>query len=204
MVLGRLNHIIWFLVLLFNLGYSVSLAQTQLQETIASDYTLSAGNSPYIATDDITVLEDVRLTVEAGVTIYFAPDAGLYVFGSVRMNGTESQPIQLLPEPGESEWESVSIIESSDYSVFNYVQIRGCSQGDEPDRDRAAVNATEVGEVSLYHVDIRDVSSCVFFIDTSEKCTFQDCYFSCDDRGSVFNLVRAEALIKDCEFAGVV
>lgn len=178
-------------------------AQSVIPQNIRSDYTLHLGDSPFLAEDDVYVHEGARLTVEAGVEIQFAPHAGLYISGSVRMTGTESLPIWLIPEDGEQEWEVVTMSHSNDLSEFRYVHIRGCTGGDDANRDRAAVNASNVGEVSLYHVDIRDVKACVYFIDTSEKCVFEDCFFSCTERGSVFNLVRAKALIQNCEFAGV-
>ena len=186
-------------------GLSIGLiGQTVIPGTIASDYSLTRAGSPYIATTDVNVLSGASLTVDEGVTIYFKRNSGLYVRGSVQMNGSSGLPIRLVPEPGGSEWETVTIYNTRERSFFQYVEFRGCTEGDEPNRDRAALNANNVGEVSLDHVDFREVEACLYFIDATETCTFENSYFSCTHRGSVFNLVRMQAIIRDNEFAGVV
>jgi len=178
--------------------------QTSLPSTINSDYTLTKANSPYRANSDVTVNSSVKLTVEPGVIIEFVENAGLYVKGRLVMEGEPNDWIHLKTAPGNSDWDVVTLENTYGTSILRYVEITGSTNGKDSDRDRAALNAANVSEVILEHVRIHDVASCVYYHTTNERCTFKDCYFKCDENGSVFFLVRSDVLIQDCEFAGVV
>ena len=182
----------------------ISYGQTALPSTINSDYTLIESNSPYRANYDVTVNSGVKLTVEPGVVIEFVENAGLYVKGRLVMEGEANNWIYLKTAPGNSDWDVVTLENTSGTSTLRYVEITGCSHGKDSDRDRAALNAANVAEVILENVRIFNVASCIYYHTTNDRCSFKNCYFKCDERGSVFFLVRSDALIQDCEFAGVV
>lgn len=179
-------------------------AQTVLPTNITSDFTLYKSNSPYRAESDVRVSAGATLRVEPGVTVEFEEGTGLYVNGRVLMEGTSDERIKLKTAPGNSDWEVVTLENTTQKCVFRYVNFSGSTQGNNSDRDRAALNGANVVEVEVDHVNFDNVSSCVYFHTTKARCSFTNSYFRCYDRGSVFFLVRTDALIQDCEFAGVV
>ena len=55
--------------------------------------TLKASQSPYSVTSDFTVLENVMLTIEAGVTIKVTPGVSILVAGALQAHGTLAKPV---------------------------------------------------------------------------------------------------------------
>jgi len=183
---------------------SKAICQTSLPTVISSDLTLTKRNSPYRANSDVTVSSSATLIVEPGVTIEFINDVCLFVFGRILIEGEQDDWIFLKTAPGHSSWGVITFENTTRTSVLKYVEITGCSHGRDSKRDRAAINASNVNELLLENVKIYDVASCVYYHTTNDRCTFSNCYFKCDERGSVFFLVLADVLILDCEFAGVI
>lgn len=66
---------------------------TYVSGTIAIDTTWSAAQSPYIVTTDVTVTDNVTLTIEPDVQVMFAQNQSLIVAGALSAVGSETQPI---------------------------------------------------------------------------------------------------------------
>ncbi len=64
----------------------VLTAQTNISGTISSNTSLTAANSPYIVTDNITVKAGVTLTVESGVELKFNSGKYIQVYGTLTAN----------------------------------------------------------------------------------------------------------------------
>lgn len=76
-------------MLLFGIAFllpSVVLTQTNISGNIVNNMTLTAANSPYIATGSINVNDGVTLTVESGVEMRFNNGTYLQVFGTMVAN----------------------------------------------------------------------------------------------------------------------
>ena len=55
--------------------------------------TLKLSQSPYTVTSDFTVLDNVTLTIEAGVTVKVSPGMSILVAGALKAHGTLEKPI---------------------------------------------------------------------------------------------------------------
>ena len=55
--------------------------------------TLEASKSPYNVTSDFTVLENVTLTIEAGVTLKVTPGVSILIAGDLQVRGTPAKPV---------------------------------------------------------------------------------------------------------------
>lgn len=64
-----------------------------LSGRLMESVTLKASQSPYHVTADFTVLENVTLTIEAGVTITVNPRVSILVAGELQVRGTLSKPV---------------------------------------------------------------------------------------------------------------
>ncbi len=65
--------------------------------------TLKASHSPYIVTSDLTVLDNVTLSIEAGVTVKVSPGMSILVAGTLQAHGTSAkQIIFTVKEPASS------------------------------------------------------------------------------------------------------
>ena len=60
---------------------------------IESDTTWTAADSPYTASQTFSLSEEVVLTVDPGVTLELGDAVDFYVYGELRMLGTEDEPI---------------------------------------------------------------------------------------------------------------
>lgn len=67
-----------------------SLLSGRLFESI----TLKASHSPYSVTSDLTVLDNVTLTVEAGVEVKINPGKSILVAGALIAHGTSAKPVK--------------------------------------------------------------------------------------------------------------
>ncbi|MEW6104514.1 MAG: right-handed parallel beta-helix repeat-containing protein, partial [bacterium] len=66
----------------------IARAETYVSGTITSNTTWALANSPYVATDTVTVANGVILTIELGVTIRFATETSLICYGTLNAIGT--------------------------------------------------------------------------------------------------------------------
>jgi parallel beta-helix repeat protein len=118
------------------------------------------------------------------------------------MNGTASSYITIKPDTGEPYWQVISIINNSGSCQFSYVKITKSTTGDNTDRDRAAISASNCREIQLDHVEITDCEACVYYNTTEEKCYFYYCKFEANTRGSIMALVKSDVVIDHCEYVG--
>lgn len=70
--------------------------------------TLKASQSPYSVTSDLTVLDNVTLTVEAGVMVKVSPGMSILVVGALKAHGTLDKPVTFtIQEPASSNKDSL-------------------------------------------------------------------------------------------------
>ena len=70
--------------------------------------TLKAAQSPYSVTSDLTVLDNVTLTIEAGVTVKVSPGMSILVAGALKTHGTLDKPVTFtIQEPASSNKDSL-------------------------------------------------------------------------------------------------
>ncbi len=105
-----------------------------------TDYRMTA-ERPYVIFDTLHVAEGATLTIDAGTTLYFHDKAAMKIDGTIIANGTQQQPIHLRGDRTDylfeganynimaGQWGGVEITESSKGNEFNYVLMRGSSNG---------------------------------------------------------------------------
>jgi parallel beta-helix repeat protein len=74
-------------------GMSGVNADTYVENNIASNIVWDEGGSPYIVNNTIYVLEDQTLTIGPGVTVHFAPGAGIIVNGTLVVEGNATHKV---------------------------------------------------------------------------------------------------------------
>ena len=70
-----------------------TFGQTNVSGALSSDTTWSLSNSPYTVTGNVLVLDEVTLTIEAGVVIKLQNNVGIVVNGTLIANGNETNRI---------------------------------------------------------------------------------------------------------------
>lgn len=92
---SRLAYIGVAFILSFGLFPALTFAETNLSGTISSDRTLTVAESPYIVYTPITVAEGATLFVDPGVIIKFWQNGAIWVYGALKVNGTENNKVYL-------------------------------------------------------------------------------------------------------------
>ena len=68
--------------------------QSQIGGYVSSSLRLTTKYSPYVVMNDLTISENVTLTIEPGVQLYLKPNIGLLVFGNIIAHGTMNEEIK--------------------------------------------------------------------------------------------------------------
>ncbi|MGE5846802.1 MAG: CotH kinase family protein, partial [Ignavibacteria bacterium] len=132
------------------------LGTGEVPEVLNSALTLYKTGSPYFIINDLNIGSNGVLSVEPGVVIYFSSNKSIYVKGKLLMEGTESEPITLLPYFAEEKWGAICFDKSNGTSEMNYVDISGSTNGNDTINFFAAVSSLE-STVNLNHVYFNNV-----------------------------------------------
>lgn len=119
------------LCLLSTLLCGSAQAQTTVSGSIAADVRWSLGGSPYVVSGEVLIQGGARLTVDAGVAIYMAPDASVTVqSGSVQMLGLSANPIHIRSDktrlgqsPGPGDWNQWIFTSGTRNTLLEHVVI---------------------------------------------------------------------------------
>ncbi len=128
-----------------------------LPDTIRQDTTLKIDCSPYLVGNTVTIMSDVKLTIDPGVEFHFSERSGMIINGSIHALGTESQPIKFLPNDasGTSSWQNLFFENSTDTSYLEWVEIQGATRGLDPIKENAAI-ASWNSSIDLNHLILVD------------------------------------------------
>jgi len=123
-------------------------AETLIDGNIMGNIIWSFSQSPYVVSGQVSVTEGATLTIEPGVVVKFLDvTSGLYVSGSLAVQGTESQPVYFtsyqddsvggdtnmdsadsLPYPGD--WDGIILGDFTNASyTFSHTQIQYSENG---------------------------------------------------------------------------
>jgi len=107
-------------------------AETYVSGIITSNATWTQTNSPYIATDTVTVANGVVLTIEPGVTIRFATETSLICYGTLNAVGTSIGTITFTSNqttPVASDWNGIKLSDGgANGSKISYCNISYAEQ----------------------------------------------------------------------------
>lgn len=137
-----------------------ALLDTNLNATINWDNTL-----PYVIWGGYAVVDSTQLLmVQPGTKIYFANNAGLWVYryGTIKVQGTLSDPVIFQGIRRESyyqdipgQWDRIWINEGSDQNEINYAEIRNGFIGIQAE---ALIDTTPARNLKITNTIIQNMS----------------------------------------------
>jgi hypothetical protein len=176
--------------------------QCILPADITEDITLDKSCSPYMIQGDITVHENVTMTVEQGVEIWMAADANIFVNGNINATGTAEEPVifKLNPSFSGRSWGALCFINTSATSNMTYVTIENASKGPLPIRDVAAISAFNA-DLVLDHITVENINHNPIAARYSDVILTNSMLHS-EVTGDLINVKYGNAVIENCEFRG--
>lgn len=172
---------------------TLAIQGTQLSGNLNAMTTLTAANSPYWATANITFTAGTH-TIEPGVTILFSPFTGLEI-GQANMlfNGNAQAPITLTYYTNEiGQWNGVYFNDNSDSGVssdMNYVIIEKAGYG--TNNANLRCNATQ--EPYLFHCTIQEADGIGINLSTA-AITIDNCMIA-DNTENGMNLTNSSPIL---------
>jgi uncharacterized repeat protein (TIGR02543 family) len=132
---------------------------------ISADTTLRLTDKPFVASGDIEVARGATLTIEKGVTILMAQNAGIYVKGRMRVNGTADAPVTIKDneDAGAVNWAAICFDTAQDTNRLTYLTLIGPSIGRDPLNQRAAINGNATPKVIIDHLYMPDADYPMYF-----------------------------------------
>ncbi|UCD92995.1 MAG: right-handed parallel beta-helix repeat-containing protein [Methanobacteriota archaeon] len=107
--------------------------RTWKNQTVSNNEVWNLTDSPFGVCNNITIDLLDSLTIPAGSTVRFCPDTGIFVRGTLRMEGFSTSNITLTSysyPAGRGDWKGVFFEDSgSDGSVLNNVKVNFSQQG---------------------------------------------------------------------------
>ncbi len=171
-----------------------------LPREITENTTLTMDCSPYLAPEDVTVLENVNLTVEAGVEIHFPADAHLIIHGNMDVQGTENIPCHFRAIEEGTPWGSVIFKNTTSVSHLYGLEITDASHGHHPIYENAAISAFHA-TVEMDNLVIEEVFSNPILAYYSD-ITLRNSQLHSAVTGDLINVKYGNGIVEDCIFRG--
>lgn len=95
----------------------VAHADTSVCGAITVDTTWGLTGNNYIVTCQVQVMQNVKLTIEPGVRVYFNPDTGLRIDGELIAHGVTFGSANATPAPGD--WGRIFFMATSNDALFD-------------------------------------------------------------------------------------
>jgi hypothetical protein len=100
----------------------------RMPDSITNAVTLRREDGPYYAAQDVFVAPGARLTIEAGVRVYFSGNASLLVGGTLVVEGSELHPVILEPDNCGGTWGGILFTQGSRANRLAHCDVRGLTQ----------------------------------------------------------------------------
>lgn len=91
--------------------------------SITVDTTWTAAGSPYIVSNNVTVVAGVTLTIEPGVTVLFDQGRGMTFNGRLRAEGTAEAPITFTRNVGATTWSQLAFTANNTTSHIAHAHV---------------------------------------------------------------------------------
>ncbi|MDG2125230.1 MAG: lamin tail domain-containing protein, partial [Verrucomicrobiales bacterium] len=169
--------------------------ETIIPAVIASNTTLTTGNSPYTASGDITVQSGTTLTIQPGVTVRMPDGASIYVNGTLDINGTGTAPVTIGPRADS--WGAIGFTGAT--GNLSHLILSGATHtGDDPVNLRAAI----AGLDSTIAIDHAEISAAAPVFARGGSLTVRSSYIHPETTGDGVNVKGGDGLVEDCTFLG--
>lgn len=168
-------------------------ASTETTRTKAIEETWELEGDVYIE-KDLIVPSDILLEIKPGTRMLFQSGAELKIYGHLKAQGTEAEPILFTSNrttPGRSDWEGIGLYNGTGGDILSYCHISWSHYGV---RLSGAENDT-ITHCTFYEND-QGVTSYNAWDNSIAECTFIN--NSC----AVEMELTADTLVQDCEMYG--
>jgi len=116
-----------------------------LEESFTGDTVLSALSEPYIARGDLIIPPFTEVIFEEGIKLLMPEGCNIYVFGTLTIRGTKSNPVLIDAYSGN--WGAICLNNSTGASEFCHLILHNASSGADPD--------LFPGAISAYHANLK-------------------------------------------------
>jgi tetratricopeptide (TPR) repeat protein len=147
----------------------VSANQTWTQNTLVCGNATIESGVTITAQSDITIKENIVLTLNPGAEIRFAQGKHMNVYGSIVTQGTAANPVIFTRDDPYSTdkqyWQGI-IINSGGSYTFNYVEMYGAYNGIKPNYTSGTISNSHFEQnyigTYLYHANNTNIHNCEF------------------------------------------
>ena len=123
-IIFMLSIVILFLFIFF--GFSITSAEKYKGGEIVENEIWTESNNPYIVFENITIKDDISLTINPGVVVKFEKYTGITSKGKLFSNGDSSKNVTFtsnLETPNENDWMGISGDVAIIYSTIEFARI---------------------------------------------------------------------------------
>ena len=163
---------------------------------------LNIAGSPYYARGSVNVNSGITFSIDAGVELLMPEKGNLVVNGILQMNGSQDQPIKIIPNEnsGFKEWGYIYLDSASGQSKISFVQLIGATQ--------SKTDSGKIGAISSYKSDLLIENTTIldapFPIFTQYgNVVIQNSTLHSEETCDLINIKYAEsALVENCDLRG--
>ena len=171
-----------------------------LQDVVTENTVLESYQS-YVVQENITINPGVNLTIPEGVKISMPEDGNIIVEGQLIINGTEQNPVEILPHSSaqDNRWGAICFNNATDSSSLSHLKLEGASVGIDPSTHKGAISGVN-SDISISHAEIEDVLFPVYL--EGGSLHINQSSISCDFICDFINVKGGDAFIEECTFFG--
>ena len=171
-----------------------------LQDVVTENTVLESYQS-YVVEENITINPGVNLTIPEGVKISMPEDGNIIVEGQLIINGTEQNPVEILPHNSaqDNRWGAICFNNATDSSSLSHLKLEGASVGIDPSTHKGAISGVN-SDISISHAEIEDVLFPVYL--EGGSLHINQSSISCDFICDFINVKGGDAFIEECTFFG--
>jgi parallel beta-helix repeat protein len=195
--------IVLCLALIFSalLPISTVRSETYISNDIWGSETWTLEGSPYILTDNISIMDGATLTIEPGVEVRFEEAMGLDISGTLITQGTGDQPILFTSNssaPDLADWQGLFFHNSpgNPTSLMSHTIIEYAEKGVEIESGNPIYNLPP-------HITMTTFRNCTYGMYLDIEGSFEHLNFeNCENTisGSYFILEVSNSTFKNCGF----
>ncbi len=156
--------------------------------------------SPYFMNTDVWIKEAAVLMIEPGVEIRIAEGVNFIVNGAIIAEGNQEEGIVFKGLVDQEAWGAITLLNSSDTSIFNFVTIKDASIGSIPPRDKGALSLFKAN-AKLNHFNITEVYNNPIFAQYS-WVSLDNSILQSKITGDLINVKYGNSFIQNTTFIG--